>query len=95
MYIVGYRGNRRLVVKVFLRNGNKEDKLYFKISCVVMEDIEFEFVNVEEIVEEVENLKEYEREVFVVDKVIRVQLNRIIEEYVEKIYVIYFSVVGM
>lgn len=59
-YIVGYRGNRRLVVKVFLRNGSDKDKLFFKICCVVMEDIEFEFVNVEklkELVLEVEKLK--------------------------------------
>lgn len=95
MYIAGHRGNRRPVVKVFLRNGNKEDKLYFKTSCAVTEDTEFEFVNVEEIVEEVENLKEHEREAPAVDKATRAQLNRIIEEHAEKIYAIYSSVVGM
>lgn len=97
-YIAGHRGNRRPVVKVFLRNGSDKDKLFFKTCCAVTEDTEFEYVNVEkskELVLEVEKLKQQERKAPAVDKATRKQLNRIIEEHAEQIYAIYSNVVGM
>lgn len=97
-YIAGHRGNRRPVVKVFLRNGSDKDKLFFKTCCAVTEDTEFEYVNVEkskELVLEVEKLKQQERKAPAVDKATRKQLNKIIEEHAEQIYAIYSNVVGM
>lgn len=97
-YIAGHRGNRRPVVKVFLRNGNKEDELFFKTCCTVTKNTQFEFVNVEQskkIEGEVENLRLHEIKAPAVDKATRIQLNRIIEEHAEKIYSIYSNVIGM
>lgn len=97
-YIAGHRGNRRQVVKVFLRNGKEEDELFFKTCCTVTENTQFEFVNVEKskkIEGEVENLRLHEKKAPAVNKATRIQLNRIIEEHAEKIYAIYSHVVGM
>lgn len=97
-YIAGYKGDSGTVVKVFLSNGNEQDKMFFKEKCAVGEDTQFEFVNVgksKEILEEVKNIKVLERQAPAVDKATRMELNKIIRENAEKIYAKHSQVVGM
>lgn len=47
MYIVGHRGDKNPVAKVFLRKDDEEDKQLFKRCCNVLEGMTFEYVNLE------------------------------------------------
>lgn len=70
-YIIGYRGNNKFVLKVYFWNNDKKVKEFFKICC--FDDIYIEFVYVRKIkkkLKEVENMKKYEIDVFVIDVLI-------------------------
>lgn len=63
-----------------------------------MENIDFEFVNIgrkKEMLKEIEKIKVFEREVFVIDKLKVKELKRIIWEYIDKLYVRYLNIIGI
>lgn len=45
-FIVGYKGDRKFVVKVFICGDEEMIKLFFISCCNVLKDIKFEFENV-------------------------------------------------
>lgn len=48
-----------------------------------------------EMLEEIEKIKVFEREVFVIDKLKVKELKRIIWEYIDKLYVRYLNIIGI
>lgn len=81
----------------FLGDIKEEIKEVFKIECK-LENMDFEFVNIgrkKEMLKEIEKIKVFEREVFVIDKLKIKELKRIIWEYIDKLYVRYLNIIGI
>lgn len=98
-YIAGRRGDGHSVVKVFLRNHDKEAQLLFKKACNDSNDLKFEFVSVADKSSEIKkNSKEIqvlERKAFSVEESTRIKMKKVIQEHGEKIFAKYSNVVGM
>lgn len=98
-FIAGYRGERKPVVKVYLREDDERAKMLFKDCCKVSKGTQFEFVNVVEnskrISKEVEQINFYEEKAQPIDIVTMKQLGQVIQEHGEKIYAKYSTVVGI
>lgn len=95
--IVGHRGDKQTVVKIFLRQEDKIAERSFKSACSFGIS-KFEFVNLaektKEIQEEAQETKSLERKI-PVDRWTRKILKQIIQEHGTKIYAKYSNVVGM
>lgn len=98
-YIAGRRLGGQPVVKVFLRDNDKDAQLDFKNACHVLENTEIEFVNLaeksKEIQRQAEKIKLCEKNTPAIDKSTRNKIKQIIQEHGGKIYATYSSVVGM
>lgn len=96
--LVGHRGDEQTVVKVFLRQDDKEAELSFKYACRFANESKFEFVNLAEKSKEIQ--KEAEKDTSKerkepVDRLARMTLKKLIQDHGEKIYARYSNVVGM
>ncbi|XP_052694674.1 uncharacterized protein LOC128172972 [Crassostrea angulata] len=98
-YIAGHRLDGQPVVKVFLRDNDKDAQIDFKNACYDLEDTELEFVNVAEksmeIQRQAEKMKLCERNAPAIDKKTRNEIKQVIQEHGGKIYATYSNVVGM
>lgn len=98
-FIAGHRGDRKPVIKVYLRNNDEKAKQFFQNCCSVSEDTQFEFVNVaensKEISKEVEKINLHEKKAPAFKKSAIKKLGEIIQEHGEKIYARYSNVIGI
>lgn len=98
-YIAGHKLDGQPVVKVFLRDNDKDAQIDFKNACYDLEDTELEFVNVAqksmEIQRQAEKMKLCERNAPAIDKKTRNEIKQVIQEHGGKIYATYSNVVGM
>lgn len=91
-YIVGYRGNNK-IVKVFLCQEDKEFERFFEKSCKMSEKTTFEFVNINKKIKTNEN--DDERAQSATDNSIKIELDKIIGEYFEKFSTLYTTFTAM
>lgn len=95
-YIIGHRGDKKPVLKVYLRNDDGIAKKFFEKCC--SNDTHLEFVHVgktEEKLKEVKDMKTYEKNAPAIDAPTMNQLNKIIEDQGEKIFARHSNVVGL
>lgn len=95
-YIIGHRGDKKPVLKVYLRNDDEKAKSFFEQCCP--NDTHIEFVHVgktEEKLKEVKDMQRYEKNAPAIDAPTMNQLNEIIEDQGEKIFARHSNVVGL
>lgn len=91
-FIVGYKGDKKFVVKVFICDDEEMIKLFFISCCKNLEYVMFEFENVKDLNRIYDD---NEKMIFVLDKEKRKVLKEFIKSNVKKIYVMYLNIVGM
>lgn len=96
-YIAGRRGDGHSVVKVFLRNHDKEAELLFEKACNDSDDLKFEYVNLADksIKKKTEEIQRLERKAPVIDESTRIKMKKVIQEHGKKIFAKYSNVVGI
>lgn len=98
-FIAGHTKDGQIVVKVYLRNDDKEAESYFKNGSKMLKDTKFEFVcvnkNSKAILKEVEKITHHEKRAPAIDRSTLAELGNVIQEEGIKIYAQYSNVIGI
>lgn len=98
-FIAGHTKDGQTIVKVYLRNDDKEAESFFKNSSKVSKDTKFEFVcvknNSKAILKEVEKITLHEKRAPAIDRSTLAELGNIIQKEGIKIYAQYSNVIGI
>uniref|UniRef100_A0A8W8NLM9 Uncharacterized protein n=1 Tax=Magallana gigas TaxID=29159 RepID=A0A8W8NLM9_MAGGI len=98
-FIAGHTKDGQIVVKVYLRNDDKEAESYFKNGSKMLKDTKFEFVcvnkNSKAILKEVEKITHHEKRAPAIDRSTLAKLGNVIQEEGIKIYAQYSNVIGI
>lgn len=76
--MIGYRGDKNLVLKVYFLNDDKKVELFFRKKYLKYVWIECVYIKKKEMFDKIEILKFYEEKVFVIDVLIIKELKKII-----------------
>lgn len=66
-FMIGYRGDKKLVLKVYFWNDDKNVELFFKNCCLNDILIECVYKKIKEMFDKIKIIRLYEEEVFVID----------------------------
>lgn len=94
-FMIGHRGDKKPVLKVYLRNDDKNAELFFKNCCSNDTLIECVHKKTKEMLDKIKTIRLYEEEAPAIDTHTIKQLKKIIEDNGEKIYARYSNVVGL
>lgn len=94
-FIIGHRGDKKPVLKVYLRNDDKNAELFFRNCCSNDTVIEFVHEKTKEMLEQIENIKSNEENAPAIDTSTIKELKKIIQEHGEKTYARYSNIVGL
>lgn len=94
-FMIGHRGDKKPVLKVYLRNDDKNAELFFKNCCSNDTLIESVHKKTKEMLDKIKTIRLYEEEAPAIDTHTIKQLKKIIEDNGEKIYARYSNVVGL
>lgn len=94
-FMIGHRGDKNPVLKVYLLNDDKKAELFFRKKYSKYARIECVHIKKKEMLDKIETLKFYEEKAPAIDAPTIKELKKIIQEHGEKIYARYSNVVGL
>lgn len=94
-FVIGHRGDKNPVLKVYLLNDDNNAKLFFRNKFSEYARIEYVHIKSKERLDKIETIKFYEEKAPGIDAPTIKELKKIIQEHGDKIFARYSNVVGL
>lgn len=94
-FMIGHRGDKNPVLKVYLLNDDNNAELFFREKYSKYARIECVHIKKKKMLDKIETIKFYEEKAPAIDAPTIKELKKIIQEHGEKIYARYSNVVGL